>query len=81
MMPVVTVVGMSFAGLLGGAVIAEIIFGLPGVGSYMLKAIQMKDTPAVTTIAVLMAFLFSIIVLIIVLIYAYLDPRVKAQMR
>ncbi len=81
LMPVVTVVGMSFAGLMGGAMIAEIVFGLPGIGALILQAIQMKDAPTVMACTILLATLFMLIMLVVDIIYAYLDPRVKAQFK
>ncbi len=79
LMPVITMLGMSFAGLLGGSMITELVFGLPGVGTVIITAIRMKDIPIVMGSTIFLATLFMIIMLIVDLIYAYLDPRIKAQ--
>ncbi len=79
LMPVITMLGMSFAGLLGGSMITEIVFGLPGVGMIIITAIKMKDVPLIMGSTIFLATLFMIIMLIVDLIYAYLDPRIKAQ--
>ena len=81
LMPVITVIGMSFAGLLGGAMITEIVFGLPGIGFAIVMAIKMKDIPIVMASTIFLATLFMLIMLIVDLVYASLDPRVKAQFK
>ncbi len=81
LMPVVTVIGMSFAGLLGGAMVTEIVFGLPGIGFTIVMAIKMKDIPIVMGSTIFIATMFMVIMLIVDLIYAYLDPRIKAQFK
>lgn len=81
LMPVITVLGMSFAGLLGGAMITEIVFGLPGIGNTIVMAIRMKDTPIVMASTIFLATLFMLIMLAVDLIYAYIDPRIKAQFK
>lgn len=79
MLPVVTQLGMSFAGLLGGAMITEIVFGLPGLGNIIVTAIKMKDIPVVMACVVFLSCAFMLIMLIVDIIYAFIDPRVKAQ--
>lgn len=79
LMPVITILGMSFAGLLGGSMITEIIFGFPGIGMVIITAIKMKDMPLVMGSTIFLSALFMIIMLIVDLIYAYIDPRIKAQ--
>ena len=78
LMPVVTSLGMSFAGLLGGALITEQVFGLPGFGESILAAIQTKDIPVIMGSSVFLATLFMLIMLVVDLLYAVLDPRVGA---
>lgn len=77
MMPVVTSLGMSFAGLLGGTVIIEVVFGLPGLGNEILTAINKKDIPVVLAAVVFLSLAFMLIMLIIDLVYAFIDPRVR----
>ena len=77
MMPVVTQLGMSFAGLLGGAVIAEQIFGLPGFGSAILEAINKKETMVVLGATVFLSLLYMLIMLAMDLINALLNPKIR----
>lgn len=81
LLPIVTIVGMTFAGLLGGAMITEIVFGLPGIGSTIIIAIKTKDYPIVMGSTLFLATLFMLIMLAVDLIYALIDPRIKAQFK
>jgi peptide/nickel transport system permease protein len=75
--PVVTIVGIQFGYLLGGTFIIENIFSLPGIGTYMIGAIYEKDLPIVQGVALLTAVTFVVINLIVDVIYAYLNPKVR----
>ena len=77
MLPVVTVIGLQFGGLLSGAVLTETIFRLGGVGSAIFEAIQGRDYTIVQGFAVVVAIVFLIVNLIVDLSYARLDPRVR----
>lgn len=77
MLPVITQLGMSFAGLLGGAVIAEKIFGLPGFGSAILDAINKKETMVVLGATVFLSLLYMLIMLAMDLINALLNPKIR----
>ncbi len=79
LLPVITVVGMRFAAMLGGTVIAETVFGLPGIGSIILTAITTKDIPLVMGSTVMLSSLFCVIMLVVDILYAVVDPRVKAK--
>lgn len=79
LLPLITNVGMLFGSLLGGTVLIESVFSFPGLGSRMLTAIRDKDVPMVTGCTVLLAALFCLIMLAVDLLYAYVDPRVKAK--
>ncbi len=79
LMPVVTQIGMSFATLLGGSIIVEQVFGLPGFGSTILTAIEYKDSPLIIGVIVFLSVIFVLIMLAVDLIYALLDPRVAAR--
>ena len=79
MMPVVTDVGMSFAGLLGGSVIIENVFGLPGFGNIILNAINTQDSPVLMASVILLSFIFMLVMLVVDVVYAFLDPRVTAR--
>lgn len=79
LIPIITVIGGSFAASLGGTVIAESIFSIPGIGLYMTNAINNRDYPAVRGSVIILAIFFSLVMLLVDLIYAYVDPRIKAQ--
>ena len=79
LMPVITLVGTSFATSLGGTTITETVFGLPGVGNYILTSIQGKDVPVVMGSTLFLATLFMLIMLAVDLIYAYIDPSIRSQ--
>jgi peptide/nickel transport system permease protein len=78
-LPLINGAGLMFAGLLGGAVIIEAVFSLPGLGRLMVTAIQQRDIPIVMGCAIFLSFVFMAIILIIDLIYAALDPRIKLR--
>lgn len=79
LIPVITQLGMNFAGLLGGAMITEIVFGLPGFGNAIVAAIKAKDVPLVMFSVIFLSTTFMLIMLVVDLIYAFVDPRIKAQ--
>lgn len=81
LIPVVTVLGLQFGILLGGAVLTETVFAWPGVGRLLVDAILRRDYPVVQGTVMLLAFLFVIINLVVDVIYAYLDPRIHYQGR
>jgi peptide/nickel transport system permease protein len=75
--PIVTIVGLQMASLLGGVVIVEIIFAWPGLGRLALDAVIRRDYPMVQGAVLLVALSFAVINLVVDLLYAYLDPRIK----
>jgi len=79
LLPVITVIGMDFGALLGGTILIESIFSIPGLGMLMLTAIRMKDIPQVMAAVLFLASLFCIIMLLVDIIYAYIDPRLRSQ--
>ncbi|WP_297404691.1 nickel ABC transporter permease [uncultured Cetobacterium sp.] len=79
LIPVITVIGLQFGGLLGGAVLTESVYSWPGVGRMMVDAIRQKDTPTVLAAVVFLAVTFSIVNLAVDILYAYVDPRIKSQ--
>ncbi len=79
LIPVVTVLGLQFGILLGGAVLTETVFAWPGVGRLLVDAILRRDYPVVQGTVMLLAFLFVIINLVVDVIYAFLDPRIHYQ--
>lgn len=79
LIPVITVVGLQFGHLLGGAVLTETVYSWPGVGRMMVDAIRQKDTPTVLATVVFLATVFSVVNLVVDILYAYVDPRIKSQ--
>ncbi|SRR5690625_1833151 len=75
--PVLTVIGLQTGVLLGGAILTETIFAWPGIGRYVYDAISYRDYPVIQSGILVIAFLFVIINLVVDLIYAYIDPRIK----
>jgi len=81
LIPVLTVAGMRFAGLLGGAVIVETIFAWPGIGKFALDSIFDRDYPVIQGFVVFMGSVFLLINLLVDLSYAVLDPRIRLSGR
>jgi peptide/nickel transport system permease protein len=79
LLPVVTVIGLNFGLLLAGAILTETIFAWPGIGRYVVKAVQMRDYPAVQGCVLFFSFMFVIVNLITDLAYAFIDPRIKYE--
>ncbi len=79
LIPIVTVIGLQFGALLGGAVLTESIFSWPGVGRFMVDAIRTKDFPSVQGGVLMLALAFSVVNLVVDILYAFIDPRIKAQ--
>lgn len=75
--PIVTIFGLDFSLLLGGAVLTETVFNLPGVGQLLVQSVARSDLPVVVAITVIAALFVSFMSLIVDIIYAYLDPRVR----
>ena len=75
--PVITIIGINFASLLGGAVATETVFAWPGLGRATVDAIRMRDLPVVEGCVIFLAFIFVIANLIVDLSYAWLDPRIR----
>jgi ABC-type dipeptide/oligopeptide/nickel transport system permease component len=77
LIPVVTVIGLEFGALLGGAIITETVFAWPGVGNLVVRAITQKDFPLVVGCVTMLAVVFVTINLLVDLLYGYLDPRIR----
>jgi peptide/nickel transport system permease protein len=75
--PIVTVIGLSFANVMGGAVVTEQIFNIPGIGRLLITSVARRDYPVIEGIVIYIAATYVLINLIVDLIYTYLDPRVK----
>jgi peptide/nickel transport system permease protein len=76
-LPVVTLIGIEFAFLIGGLVVTETVFNLPGVARYLVDAIQGRDYPIVQNLAMIVAAVVVVANLTVDLLYAWLDPRIK----
>ena len=75
--PVLTVIGLQMGLLLGGAILTETIFGWPGIGRYIYDAINFRDYPVIQSGILIVAVIFVFINLIVDLLYAAIDPRIK----
>jgi peptide/nickel transport system permease protein len=76
-LPVVTLIGIEFAFLIGGLVVTETVFNLPGVARYLVDAIQVRDYPIVQNLVMLIAVVVVVANLTVDLLYTWLDPRIK----
>jgi peptide/nickel transport system permease protein len=79
LLPVVTIIGLKFAELLGGAILTETVFSWPGMGRYMFEAIKSRDYPVIQGGTLLFALIFVISSLVVDLLYGYLDPRIRVH--
>lgn len=79
LIPVITVIGLQFGFLLGGAVLTESIFAIPGLGKLMVDSIKARDYQVVQGGVLLIAASFIIVNLLVDILYAYVDPRIKAN--
>ncbi len=77
LIPVVTVIGLSFGNLLSGAVLTETIFSWPGIGRYAFQASTSQDFPAIMGISMLIAFIYVGVNFIVDILYFFLDPRIR----
>ena len=77
MIPLITVIGLSFAVLMGGAVITEQVFNIPGVGRLLIQAIGRRDYPLVQGIVLIIALMYVLINLLVDIVYGVLDPRLR----
>ena len=79
LLPVVTLVGANFGVSLGGTIVIEQVFAIPGIGQLMVNAIRTKDTPMVIASLIFTAVCASLANLFVDILYAYIDPRLKAK--
>jgi peptide/nickel transport system permease protein len=79
LIPIITVIGLNFALLLAGAVLTETVFSWPGLGREIVDAIEFRDFPVVMAGVVLFAFVFVMVNLVVDILYAYVDPRIRYQ--
>ncbi len=79
MIPILTIVGIQFAGGLGGAVVNEQVFAIPGVGKLMVDAIKARNYPLIQGSVLILALLQSTVNLVVDILYAFVDPRIRSQ--
>ena len=77
MIPLITVIGLTFAILMGGAVITETVFNIPGVGRLLIQAVTRRDYPVVQGVVLIIAGLYVLVNLLVDIVYGYLDPRLR----
>jgi peptide/nickel transport system permease protein len=77
LLPVVTNIGMVFANAFGGAVVTETVFAIPGIGTFMINAAKTRDVPIVMGVIIFVAIYVAVVNLLVDLVYAFIDPRVK----
>ena len=78
LIPIITVVGIQFGSLLGGAVVTETVFAIPGLGKFMIDAIKARNYPVVQGGVLMLAIIFSMVNLCVDMLYAFADPRIKS---
>jgi peptide/nickel transport system permease protein len=77
LIPVVTVIGLSFGNLLSGAVLTESIFAWPGLGRYMFRASTSQDFPAIMGVSLLIALIYIVVNFVVDMLYFFIDPRIR----
>jgi ABC-type dipeptide/oligopeptide/nickel transport system permease component len=78
-LPLLTVIGLDAGYLLGGVIVAEVVFAFPGIGELALIALNSRDFPLIQGITIVSASIFVIVNLIVDLLYTALDPRIKLE--
>lgn len=79
MIPIMTQMGTSFGGLLGGAMVTEQVFAINGIGSYLINAISQRNYYAVQSTVLIIAFMFVVVNLIVDILYCVIDPRIRYE--
>ena len=81
LIPIITIVGIQFGHLLGGAILTESVFSIPGLGRLMVDGIKSRDYPIVQGGVLYIALMFALINLLVDLLYAWVDPRIRTRYR
>jgi peptide/nickel transport system permease protein len=79
LIPVVTIIGGSYANSIAGTIVIEAVFSMPGIGLYITNAIASRDYPVIQGCVIILAAFIAIMMLVVDLVYAVIDPRIKAQ--
>ena len=77
LIPTLTVIGLSFGGLLGGAVVTESVFSWPGLGLYAFRSATSLDFPAIMGVGIVVATVYVLVNLLVDVAYGLLDPRIR----
>jgi peptide/nickel transport system permease protein len=77
LIPVLTVIGISLAGMLGGAVVIETVFNIPGMGRLLVQSVTRRDIPVVQGAVMTVAAIQVLVMLLVDLLYVYVDPRIR----
>ena len=75
--PIVTIIGIGFSALIGGAVVTESVFAIPGVGRLVVDAILRRDYPVIQGVVLMFSFVYVIVNLCVDLLYTVFDPRIR----
>lgn len=81
MIPIITLIGLEFGGMLGGAAVTEKVFNISGIGSYIVDKQFIPDIPAILGGVIYVAITISIVNLVIDILYALVDPRIRSQLK
>lgn len=79
LIPIINIIGSQFGKSIGGTVVLESVFTFPGVGLFLLNSINTRDLPSIRSSVLVLAFFTAVVMLVVDIIYAYIDPRIKAQ--
>lgn len=79
LIPIITIAGSMFGSSLSGSLIAEVIFSIPGVGQYTLTALNNRDYPVIQGSVLFLSVVFSLVILLVDIIYSLVDPRIRSQ--
>jgi peptide/nickel transport system permease protein len=79
LIPVITIVGLQFGNLLGGAIVTETVFAWPGIGRLVITAISQRDFPVVQGSVLVVAFLFALTNLLVDILYAVVNPKIQQK--
>lgn len=79
LIPIITIAGNKLALVFGGSVVIENVFSIPGIGTYMVNAVNNRDYPVVQGSVLFLAVIFAVVMVLVDLVYAYVDPRIKAR--
>ena len=77
LVPIITAIALQLGSMLGGAIVTETVFAIPGIGMLMIQSIKARDYPTIQGAVVVIAIMFSLVNLIVDIIYTFVDPRLK----